>query len=117
MVPKPNRLLVNEEQLQLGEGEVKTLRETSSKQKKSFKRLSDILKGSESADLWIVRFSDVSLLCDRTGMTNLPVSNNFKGLRSESQSELNGRSKHATISKRHGSIKARNLYRVSLSSG
>lgn len=113
MAPKPNRLLVSESQIPMSDSELKALREASAKQKKSFRRLSDLMKGSEAADLWIVRFSDVSLLCERTGMTNLPFSSNFKGARSDSMPELSGRARHALMGKRHGSIRARNLYRVS----
>lgn len=113
MAPKPNRLLVSEAQCPMSEAEVKALKDATSKQKKSFRRLSDILKGSaESADLWIVRFSDVSLLCERTGMTSLPVSN-FKATRSDSLPDLGGRSRFATTGKRASSVRPRNLYKVS----
>lgn len=117
MAPKPNRFLTSEAQILLPESKYKGLKETMGKQKKSFKRLSDILKGSaESADLWVVRFSDVSLLCERTGMTTLPVSN-VKATRSDSLPDLGGRSKYATMGKRGSSVRPRNLYRVSLGRG
>jgi hypothetical protein len=51
MAPKPNRLLISENQLPQAEGEK---HEPSVKQKKSLRRLSDILKGSEQADLWVM---------------------------------------------------------------
>lgn len=58
------------------------------------------------------RFSDVSLLCERTGMTNLPLSN-YKPGRSDSMPEMSGKSRNNTTGRRTHSIKARNLYRVS----
>jgi hypothetical protein len=51
MAPKPNRLLVSENQLSPAEGEKI---EALVKQKKSLRRLSDILKGSEHPDLWVM---------------------------------------------------------------
>jgi hypothetical protein len=54
MAPKANRLLISESQMAMSDKDVKALREASAKQKKSLRRLSDILKGGEAADLWIV---------------------------------------------------------------
>lgn len=54
MAPKPNRLLVSETQMEMSDTELKAMKEVSAKQKKSFRRLSDILKGGETADLWVV---------------------------------------------------------------
>lgn len=55
MAPKANRLLVSETQLPGQDGEMKSAKDMAVKQKKSFKRLSDILKGSgETSDLWVV---------------------------------------------------------------
>ena len=54
MVPKPNRLLVSEASTPATEDSLRALKDVASKQKKSFKRLSDILKGSGEADLWVV---------------------------------------------------------------
>lgn len=54
MAPKPNRLLVSEVQMDMSETDIKALKEASTRQKKSFRRLSDILKGGETADLWVV---------------------------------------------------------------
>jgi hypothetical protein len=52
MTPKPNRLLVSEMQMpQENEGKASV---GSVKQKKSMKRISDILKGHERSDLWVV---------------------------------------------------------------
>ena len=65
-----------------------------------------------SAILIYSRFTDVSLLCARTGMTHLPVSNT-KTKRNDSLTEISGKSRSATTGRRGGSVKARNLYRVS----
>jgi hypothetical protein len=54
MAPKPNRLLVSEAQMAMSDTEVKALKDASTRQRKSFRRLSDILKGGEIADLWVV---------------------------------------------------------------
>ena len=62
------------------------------------------------------RFSDVSLLCERIGVTQLPISNKkIITSRSDGLSELSGRAKKATTGRRAQSIKARNLYRVGAS--
>lgn len=51
VAPKPTRLLVEERPLVDGEhGEAQSM---AVKQKKSFRRLSDMLKGGEG-DLWVV---------------------------------------------------------------
>ncbi|KAE8540631.1 hypothetical protein D1P53_002995 [Cryptococcus gattii VGV] len=44
--------------------------------KKSSRKLSDILKGQGAGkdELWVVRFTDMSLLCAKTGTTTLPLS-------------------------------------------
>ncbi|KAK4686191.1 hypothetical protein P7C73_g3945, partial [Tremellales sp. Uapishka_1] len=104
MTPKPNRLLISEVSLALPE----TDKEAIVKQKKSFKRLSDILKGHpEHSDPWVVRFSDVSLLCEKIGVTHLPLST----IKSESMSDMSGKTRHGTMGRRSQSIRARNLYR------
>jgi len=54
MAPKFDRLLVSEASIPVSEEDVKSLKEVASKQKKSFRRLSDVLKGSADADLWVV---------------------------------------------------------------
>lgn len=57
------------------------------------------------------RFSDVSLLCEKTGSTQLPISSTKS--KRESMSDMGGKSKYATVGRRSQSIRARNLYRVS----
>lgn len=53
VTPQPNRLLMSESQLPQSEG--LTPRDTGVKQKKTLRRLSDILKGqTEQVDLWVV---------------------------------------------------------------
>ncbi|WWC96868.1 hypothetical protein V866_003743 [Kwoniella sp. B9012] len=113
MAPKPNRMLISETQLPVPEGvHLKAQKDipTSVKGKKSFKRLSDILKGGGDGDLWVVRFSDVSLLCEKTGVTHLPIASFKKATKSDSSNDLSGK-KHATMGKRSASVRARNLYR------
>ncbi|WVF65884.1 hypothetical protein IAT40_000621 [Kwoniella sp. CBS 6097] len=116
MAPKSNRVLISETQLVVPTGvhlKVKTESSTSIKGKKSFKRLSDILKGhGDNSDLWVVRFSDVSLLCEKTGVTHLPLSSLQKGSGSKHDltAEL-GSKKHGTMGRRSASIRARNIYK------
>ncbi|ORY29798.1 Dbl homology domain-containing protein [Naematelia encephala] len=106
MTPKADRLLVSETQVPSIEGQ----KRDDGTKKKSLKRLSDILKGPIDADLWIVRFSDVSLLCLRIGVTHLPISGTKgKVPKSESANDLGGRRGHGA--RRVQSIRARNLYR------
>lgn len=96
MAPKPSRLLTSE-----------TLVPGKEKKGKSSHRLSDILK-HRNTEQWIVRFTDVSLLCERTGYTSLPMSTTKgAGLKSESQTDLN---KRLSSSKRNQSLKQRNMY-------
>lgn len=65
------------------------------------------------ADQALRRFSDVSLLCERIGLTHLPMSNTKTTIsRSDSLTELNGRGKPSKTDRRSPSIRARNLYRV-----
>lgn len=100
MAPKPTRLLVSE-----------TIVPGKEKKGKSSHRLSEILK-HRNMEQWIVRFSDVSLLCERTGYTSLPMSTTKSagsGLKSESQTDLS--TKRLSSSKRNQSLKQRNLYR------
>nr|XP_019050493.1 hypothetical protein I302_00928 [Kwoniella bestiolae CBS 10118]OCF29423.1 hypothetical protein I302_00928 [Kwoniella bestiolae CBS 10118] len=113
MAPKPTRMLISETRLPVPEGvhlKVQKDISTSVKGKKSFKRLSDILKGGGDEDLWVVRFSDVSLLCEKTGVTHLPIASFKKATKSDSSHDLGGK-KHGTMGKRSASIRARNLYR------
>lgn len=66
------------------------------------------------ANVILSRFSDVSLLCEKTGNTNLPMSNTVKRAGRGSGDEANGRSsKYATTGRRAQSIRSRNLYKVS----
>ncbi|KAG8877980.1 hypothetical protein FRB97_002866 [Tulasnella sp. 331] len=148
-IPKPSRVLV-EEKVYFG-GDDSTLSGVSSratsppsstlvngfsspnaknvKTKSSLKRLSDVLPGAASRnnaiggknDLWLVRFNDVVLMCQRTGMTSLPlvtngvipgsaVANSSAGGRANSLPDY-GKSKYATTGRRPQQIKPRNLYK------
>ncbi|BEI86084.1 hypothetical protein CcaverHIS002_0603710 [Cutaneotrichosporon cavernicola] len=96
MAPKPTRLLVSE-----------TLVPPTEKKGKASHRLSEMLK-YRNMEQWIVRFTDVSLLCERTGYTSLPTSSKNR-LKSESQTDLSIR--RLSSSKRGQSLKQRNMYR------
>ncbi|KLT41255.1 hypothetical protein CC85DRAFT_126424 [Cutaneotrichosporon oleaginosum] len=96
MAPKPTRLLMSE-----------TIVPPKEKKGKASHRLSDMLK-HRNMEQWIVRFTDVSLLCERTGYTSLPMSSKSR-LKSESQTDLS--IKRMSSSKRGQSIKQRNMYR------
>lgn len=99
------------------------------KTKSSLKRLSDVLPGSASRnnavggknDLWLVKFNDVVLMCQRTGMTSLPlvtngvspgsaITNGGASGRANSLPDY-GKSKYATTGRRPQQIKPRNLYK------
>lgn len=101
MAPKPTRLLVSETQVM-------------KEDRKSHKRLSDLLKVKQVK--WIVRFSDVSLLCEIHGTTTLPISTvkeaKEAGVRSDSLTDLSSK-RMSTASRRQKSLQPRNLYRVS----
>jgi hypothetical protein len=117
-LPKPSRLLV-EERPMLGStaspspppssGQSKAV-----KGKPSFKRLSDVLQGSNGIggkkDLWLVVFNDVVLRCQRIGQTSLPIVS-ATTTRTTSLPDLQGKSKYATTGRRHSQTKPRNLYR------
>ena len=61
------------------------------------------------------RFSDVSLLCERVGVTYLPMAQMKGASRSESMTELGGKRDRSSMGRKgHASVKVRNLYRVSL---
>ncbi|WWD16395.1 hypothetical protein CI109_100821 [Kwoniella shandongensis] len=113
MAPKSNRMLLSETELPVPDNvQLKVQKEASINRKKSFRRFSDMMKGhSGNNDLWIVRFSDVSLLCERTGTTQLPVSIVQKTSRSESLTDLGNKAKHTSGGKRSSSGRARNLYK------
>ncbi|KAG8998691.1 hypothetical protein FRB95_012186 [Tulasnella sp. JGI-2019a] len=149
-IPKPSRVLVEEKVFFAGDDLTLTgtsSRATSPptstlvngfspsghtknvKTKSSLKRLSDVLPGSAGRsnaiggknDLWLVKFNDVVLLCQRTGMTSLPLvttnvtpgavatSSNAAG-RANSLPDY-GKSKYATTGRRNQQVKPRNLYK------
>lgn len=61
-------------------------------------------------DLWIVEFSDVALICQRTGITSSPIRGGpFE--RANSTPEVQGRSKFVTTGRRNSQAKPRNLYK------
>ena len=95
------------------------------KTKASFKRLSDVLPNGAGGtrpgvggknDLWLVRFNDVVLRCQRTGTTTLPLATGLASAsnsRSNSLTEFAGgaKAKYATTGRRHSQLKPRNLYK------
>ncbi|KAG8904003.1 hypothetical protein FRB99_002415 [Tulasnella sp. 403] len=142
-IPKPSRVLVEEKVLVLtdssaSDGAKGSTSHTASqvsyassrnvKQKTSLKRLSDVLPGTSLTgkngvggknDLWLVRFNDVVLRCQRTGTTTLPLvtggtntSSTGVGARSNSLPDFNaGKAKFATTGRRQSQSKPRNLYK------
>lgn len=87
--------------------------------KASFKRLSDVLgpSGGKNGvggknDLWLVRFNDVVLRCQRTGTTSLPLATGPASSRTNSMPDLGaGKAKYATTGRRASQLKPRNLYK------
>jgi len=105
MAPKPNRLLVSETSLAVLSGAAPP------KDRKGHHRISDLLKPKQ-VDQWIVKFTDVSLLCEHIGSTTLPMSTKPGNLKSESLTDLSTK-RMSAMGRRHGSMKPRNLYKVS----
>ena len=140
-VPKPSRVLVEEKQIMNVDASIPeggksslypngTLTPSSAsaknvKGKPSMKRLSDVLGGPSvlgkngiggKNDLWLVRFNDVVLRCQRVGTTSLPLvtgTSQNSGSRSNSMPEFpgGGKAKYATTGRRHSQLKPRNLYK------
>ncbi|KAK8861682.1 hypothetical protein IAR55_002505 [Kwoniella newhampshirensis] len=112
MAPKPDRLLLSEMELPMPDNvELKVRKDASVSRKKSLRRFSDMIKGHGGhSDLWVVRFSDVSILCERIGTTQLPVSTIQKSNRSNSSSDMGTKAKQGSA-KRSSAVRARNLYR------
>lgn len=108
MAPKPNRLLVSESSAK-ATAATSERRAPTLKERKSHHRLSDILKG-KSTELWVVRFTDVSLLCELIGTTTLPISTMSEN-REKSEKAARRMSSMSAMSRRHQSLKTRNLYK------
>jgi hypothetical protein len=120
-VPKPSRILVDE---RLMLGSVASLSPSPSAEqgkgingKTSFKRLSDVLPGSNGIggkrDLWLVVFNDVVLRCQRIGQTSLPiVATATPYTRTTNLADFQGKSKYASTGRNHSYAKPRNLYRL-----
>jgi hypothetical protein len=104
MAPKPNRLIISETSLAALRGDVP-------KERKGHHRLSDMLR-PKHAEQWIVKFSDVSLLCDHVGNTTLPMTTKPGNLKSESMTDLSTK-RMSAMGRRHHAVKSRNLYKVS----
>ncbi|VDB82823.1 unnamed protein product [Peniophora sp. CBMAI 1063] len=85
------------------------------KGKSSLKRFSDALApGGAKKDLWLVVFNDVTLRCQRTGTTSLPLGSAHSGSssRANSMPELQGgKSKFASAGRRASHARPRNLYK------
>ncbi|KAG8919150.1 hypothetical protein FRC01_001447 [Tulasnella sp. 417] len=135
-VPKPSRVLIEEKQIigvdvsipEAGGKQLMTMSQVSGasasgknvRAKASFKRLSDVLGSSGGKngvggknDLWLVRFNDVVLRCQRTGTTSLPLATGpSSGSRASSMPDLGaGKAKYATTGRRASQLKPRNLYK------
>ncbi|CDZ97204.1 Dbl homology (DH) domain [Phaffia rhodozyma] len=85
------------------------------KDKTNIRRIGEMLRPSHGSgsgtpnDLWIVRFNDVSLLCQRTGTTSLPLASATS--RSPSLPELNAPNRVTATGRRPHQIRPRNIYR------
>ena len=131
-VPKPSRMLVEEKPI-LGmdpaspegsrvtsmqpNGYLSPVSAKNVKSKSSLKRLSDVLPSGSGKngvggrhDLWLVKFNDVVLRCQRTGTTTLPLATGVNQGPGRSNS-LPEKSKYATTGRRHSQLKPRNLYK------
>ncbi|KAG6818185.1 hypothetical protein H0H87_000090 [Tephrocybe sp. NHM501043] len=121
-LPKPSRVLVEERPCPVP-GSTSSLKASSPppvvnakgvRGKTSFKRLSDVLQGSNGIggkkDLWFVVFNDVVLQCQRTGTTSLPLVAALTA-RTNSLPELQAKAKYATTGRRNTQTKPRNLYK------
>jgi hypothetical protein len=83
--------------------------------KTSWKRLGDVLQNGGGnvggkKDMWLVVFNDVILRCQRTGMTSLPFGSAHAS-RTNSLPGIQGKSKYARASRRHLTVRPRNLYK------
>lgn len=114
LVPKSNRLLISETPLSEVSPSVASLPLSTNppnsrdcakpmRPKKSSSKLSDILKGQGGGkdELWVVRFTDMSLLCAKTGTTTLPLS----------MSPKKDEKKSGNRAGRKGGGRERNLYK------
>ncbi|KAJ3858455.1 hypothetical protein EV359DRAFT_52179 [Lentinula novae-zelandiae] len=90
------------------------------KSKSSFRRLSDALspKAFSKKDLWVVHFNDVVLLCQRTGLTTVPIwsstSNNTRSQTKEKGWDWKGKDPPgggAQGKRQLRTVTPRNLYR------
>ncbi|EIW66436.1 hypothetical protein TREMEDRAFT_16292, partial [Tremella mesenterica DSM 1558] len=112
MAPKPNRLLISETAFTSPNSLSSLAKDETIRQKKSMKRLSDMLKSShDPPDTWVVKFSDVSLLCLRVGTTQLPLSTTSTSKSSKLSQMDPDPPKKFNTTRRGGSVKPRNLYR------
>ncbi|KAN0133534.1 Dbl homology (DH) domain containing protein [Lactarius tabidus] len=109
--PEPSRVLVEERES--SDASVETTQAVRGK--KSFKRLSDVLRNNLGGvggkkDLWLVVFNDVVLRCQRTGTTSLPLGS-ARASRAKSVPKLQGKSEVATTGWRNPTAQPRNLYK------
>ena len=113
--PKSSRVLVEERKLELSDTSPPPVGTTKAvRGKTSFKRLSDVLRGSGGGvggkkDMWLVLFYDVVLRCQRTGTTSLPLGS-AHALTPNSQPEIQGKCEDATT-RRNSTAQPRNLYK------
>ena len=125
--PKPSRLLMEEKPLAPLPSQTQSqpmrpppvsMTPTSKnvKGKSSFRRLSDVLsqtgqggKGGKK-DLWLVVFNDVTLRCQRTGVTSLPLATSLNS-RTNSLPDMQAKAKYATTGRKNLHTKPRNIYK------
>ena len=118
-VPKPSRILVEERMLIPRE-----LSDTSAhspvvgtkavRGKTSFKSLGGVLQDGVGGiggkkDMWLVVFNDVTLLCQRTGTTSLPLGAHAS--KANSLPELQDKSRYTTTGRQNSTARLRNLYK------
>ncbi|KAJ9109151.1 hypothetical protein QFC21_000479 [Naganishia friedmannii] len=77
--------------------------------RRSFRRLSDLMRGIDYTDLWEVVFSDVTLLCEKVGTTSLPIYSRTG--RGNDEGRMHGKSKTTRTGRRNRQIEPRNLYK------
>ncbi|KAI0028120.1 hypothetical protein K488DRAFT_10145, partial [Vararia minispora EC-137] len=114
--PKPSRVLIEEKlvepvKLDLNKASPPpTSGNKAVKGKTSFKRLSDVLQPGAKKDVWLVVFNDVTLRCQRTGTTSLPLGSAHTN-RANSMPEQGGKSKYASTGRRNSHTRPRNMYK------
>ncbi|KAJ9102276.1 hypothetical protein QFC19_004824 [Naganishia cerealis] len=76
--------------------------------RRSLRRLSDLMRGNDQIELWEVTFSDVTLICQKIGSTSLPVYSRVG--RGNDEGRIHVKSKAMRSVRRSRQIEPRNLY-------